>query len=392
MIKACCIPILFGFFCAAAFSAGAGEDVRHNVWHKIALDTVHVVSFVSDPARPDTLYAVTSRGLLKSTDSGTQWVPLGTNLPESVLPSSVAVNHLNSRELYVSYDGAGIYKSSDGGNTWQAVNEGLPNLNVRCILISPKDPNLIYIGIMGGVALSTNGGRNWHMSSGFKRAVNVNAVAVDPKNPQYLFAATGGAGVFKSGNGGVSWVDVNQGLSSLSILALHIDPENPDIVLAGAYHPATPTDFYVGEANGGVFRTVDGGRTWQETGLLTTTVFSFAAAPAYPGTVYAGAWGGAYRSVDKGATWVDINSGLDNAFMHKLYVKPVEPPIILAGTTFGLLSYTDADLPKLLSAGDGVPPLVRYGSVCVAAAAVIGVCLLRRGRRRKTRDAERPVW
>ncbi|MDR1685315.1 MAG: hypothetical protein LBR82_02540 [Desulfovibrio sp.] len=390
MIRACCIPVIFGFLCVVASPARSGE----NIWHKIALDKVHVVSFISDPARPDTLYAATSRGLLKSADGGTEWVPLGANLlPEGVFPSSVAVNHLNSRELYVGYDGAGLYKSSDGGNTWQTVNEGLPNLNVRCILISPKDPNLIYIGIMGGAALSTNGGKNWHMSSGFKRTVNVNALAVDPKNPQYLFAATGGAGVFKSGNGGVSWVDVNEGLSSLSILALHIDPKNPDIVLAGSYHPATPTDFYVGEANGGVFRTLDGGRTWQETGLLTTTVFSFAATPAYPGTVYVGAWGGAYRSVDKGATWVDINNGLDNAFMHKLYVKPGEPPVILAGTTFGLLSYTDADLPKLLPvAGGGVSPLVRYGIIGVAAAVIAGACLLRRGRRRKTPDAARPVW
>jgi photosystem II stability/assembly factor-like uncharacterized protein len=379
---------MFGFLCSVAFPARAGE----NVWNKIALDKVHVVSFVSDPARPETLYAVTSRGLLKSADGGTEWAPLGATLPHDVFPSAVAVNHLNSRELYVGYDGAGVYKSSDGGDTWQAVNEGLPNLNVRCILISPKDPNLIYIGIMGGVALSTNGGGRWHMSSGFKRAVNVNAVAVDPKNPQFLYAATGGAGVFKSGNGGVSWVDVNQGLSSLSILALHIDPENPDIVLAGAYHPATPTDFYVGVANGGVFRTVDGGRTWGETGLLTTTVFSFAATPVYPDAVYVGAWGGAYRSVDKGVTWVDINNGLDNAFMHKLHVKPVEPPVILAGTTFGLLSYTDAELPKLLPASDGVPPLVQYGIICIAALLLIRACLRRRSRRRKTPDAARPVW
>ncbi|MDR1241196.1 MAG: hypothetical protein LBM00_00190 [Deltaproteobacteria bacterium] len=380
--------LISGLWCSVIAPAWAGE----NVWHKIALDKVHIVSLTSDPARPSTLYAATSVGVQKSMDNGSTWAKLGGNLPEDAFPNAVLVNPLNSKELYVSYDGRGIFKSSDSGNTWQAMNEGLPNLSVRCMAISPKDPNLLYIGIMGGVAISTNGGKLWHMSSGFKRTVNVNAVSIDPKNPQFLYAGTGGAGVFKSGNGGVSWIDINQGLSSLSITALHIDPENPDIVLAGAYHPATPTDFYVGEANGGVFRTSDGGRTWNETTLLTVTIFSFAAAPEYPEVVYTGAWGGAYRSVDRGESWVDLNEGLDNAFLHKIFVIPSVPPVILAGTTFGLLSYTDARLEKLRHKDSGASRGIRYGAAGVVALALAGLLWLRRKRKRAVQKSGRPVW
>lgn len=367
--------------------AEAAEDA----WHKIAFDKVHLVSLTNDPVQPSTLYAVTSSGLMKSADSGANWTFIGESLPIEIPPSSIAVSSYNSKELYVGYDGLGIFKSGDGGNTWRAVNEGLPNLYVRCIVISPKDPNLLYIGIQGGVALSTNGGKNWHMSSGLKRAINVNTIMIDPKNPQYLYAGTGGAGVFKSGNGGVSWKDINQGLSSLSIYALYIDPEDPDILLAGAYHPATPTDLYVGDACGGVFRSIDGGRTWQGSGLLNLTIFSLAGDASHPGVVYAGAWGGAYRSIDKGQVWTDINAGLDNAFLHKIHVLPGNPPVILAGTTFGLLSYTDTALEKLLQKNTGLSSLAWCGIGGGIALTVIGAWFLWR-KRRRAKESDRSVW
>ncbi|MDR2161456.1 MAG: hypothetical protein LBO77_04870 [Desulfovibrio sp.] len=379
-------------FAGLLFSGASPARAGDNAWEKVALDGVHIVSLAGDPARPATLYAATSQGLKKSLDSGAAWSDLGEILPGKLLPSALAVSPLNSKELYAAYDGGGIFKSVDGGNSWQAINDGLPNLNVRCIVISPKDPNLLYIGIQDGVAISTNGGKRWHLSSGFKRSVNVNCIAIDPKNPQFMYAGTGGAGVFKSGNGGVSWVDRNQGLSSLSILALHIDPENPDIVLAGAYHPATPTDFYVGEASGGAFRTTDGGRTWEGTELLNITIFSFVADALYPGAVYAGAWGGAYRSADGGASWSDINSGLNNPFLHAIRILPVRPPVILAGTTFGLLSYTDKDIAGLLDKGGGGFNFVLPGLAAGAAGIAALIFLVRRRRKKTSEEASRPVW
>jgi len=377
--------------CVAAFPAQAGIDA----WHKIALDKTHIVSLVSDPARASTLYAATSLGLLRSLDKGATWNSIGGDtLPRDFIPSAVAINHHNSKELYVSYDGLGIFKSFDGGQTWQAINEGLPNPYVRCITISYRDPNLIYLGIQGGVAISTNGGKFWHMSSGFRRMFNVNNIAIDPKNPEFLFAGTGGFGVFKSGNGGVSWRDYNEGLSSLSITALHIDPENPDIVIIGASHPATPTDVYVGDASGGVYRSLDGGRTWQGSSLLNIHIFSLAADPARPNVLYAGAWGGMYRSVDKGQTWTDINAGLDNAFLHAVHVLPVTPPVVFAGTTFGLLSYTDAALMDVLKQGDGGSTM--YTAFGLGGGVALGLLCaflwLRRRKKRNTQDSRQSVW
>lgn len=378
--------LVTGFWILNPASGWAEE----NAWHKIALDKTHVISIVSDPARPSTLYAATSRGVMKSSDNGTSWAALHQGLPAEQPPSCVAVNPFSSKVLYAGYDGKGIFQSTDGGATWQTVNEGLPNLYVRCITISPKDPNLIYIGIQGGVALSTNGGKVWHMSSGFKRAANVNSIVLCPKNPQYLFAGTGGSGVYKSGNGGVSWKDINQGLSSLSIFSLYVDPENPDRVLAGSYHPATPTDLYVGEAVGGIYQTIDGGRTWSGTNLLGVTVFSLTGDPQHPGVLYAGAWGGAFRSVDGGEKWTDINAGLDNAFLHKVHVLPGRAPTVLAGTTYGILSYTDTRSLELLQEQKGTPWLIYglAGGGCLLVLAGLGLWR----RKRNTSPDSQSVW
>ena len=381
--------IVLAVFCQFSSLPALAET---DAWHKISLDKIHVVFLASDPARASTLYAATSLGLLKSLDGGASWESLGETLPRDVPPSAVAISRHNSKELYVGYDGLGLFKSFDGGQTWQPMNDGLPNTSVRCIAINPLNPNLVYLGILGGVAISTNAGRFWHMSSGFKRTVNVNTIAINPRDPQYLYAGTGGAGVFKSGNGGVSWKDVNEGLSSLSITVLHVDPENPDVVLAGAYHPATPTDVYVGEASGGVFRSRDGGRSWQESSLLNIHIFSLAAAPSQANLVYAGAWGGIYRSADKGLSWTDINTGLDNAFPHTLHALPSTPPVLLAGTTFGLLSYTDASLDMPEQGQDVSFPLIVCGIGGAALAALFGLLWLRRRGRRALDEGRRPVW
>jgi len=165
-------------------------------------------------------------------------------------------------------------------------------------------------------------------------------------------------------------------------------------VLAGAYHPATPTDIYVGEASGGVFLSRDGGGTWQGSSLLNIHIFSLAADPDRSDVIYAGAWGGLYRSLDRGLSWTDINAGLDNAFPHTIHILPGAPPTLLAGTTFGLISYTDAYASSLDTPEDGgLAPLIFY---CLAGGAAMGALLgftwFRRRGKRDTRDHRRSVW
>ncbi|MDR1856368.1 MAG: hypothetical protein LBR22_04320 [Desulfovibrio sp.] len=361
-----------------------------NVWEKIAFEGTHVIDLAVDPARASTVYAVTPDGLMRSDDRGRNWSPRTAGLPQGKPPSSLAVNPRKSREMYLGYDGLGVFKSVDGGESWRPANDGLPNMSVRCLVISARDPNLVYAGVMGGVAITTSAGKHWHMTSGFPQRANVNAIAIDPKDPQRLYAGSGGSGVYVSGNGGVSWKDSNAGLSSLTIFAMQVNGDGA--VLAGAYHPASPADVYVGTASGGVFRSLDKGATWQGTSLFNTTIFSFAAHPQHAGVVYAGAWGGAYRSMDGGATWDDINEGLDNAFLHKVLALPLTPPILLGGTTYGLLSYVDTSPAPAQLAGESRPVATYAILAAVLCAIAAGLLLLRRRRRSTPSDKPRTVW
>jgi len=373
--------------CAVSFPAWGGTDA----WHKITLDKTHIVSMISDPAWPSTVYAATSLGLVKSLDGGNNWNSIGDTLPQGIPPSAMAIAPCSNLEVYVGYDGLGVFKTADGGQTWQPTNEGLSGLSVRCIVVNCMNPDSVYLGTQDGLAISASGGKFWYMAPGFKQPAKVSAIAADPYYPQILYVGTEDAGVFKSGNGGVSWKDFNEGLSGLNITALYVDPNNPEIVLAGVHPSATQADS--GELVGGVFRSKDRGRTWHPSSLLYTHIFSFSGDPAYPNVVYASARDGIYRSVDSGLSWTGVNAGLDNIFPHTILFLPVEPPVLLAGTTFGLFSYSDSTLEMQVWAGDDATAFIAFGFCGMAALGLLSAFLwLWRRKKGNVPDSQQPVW
>jgi photosystem II stability/assembly factor-like uncharacterized protein len=116
-----------------------------------------------------------------------------------------------------------VFKSTDGGTTWSAVNSGLTNTAVFALAIDPTTPNTLYAGTGGGgVFKSTNGGATW-VATG-TGPTNVRALAINPTTPTTLYAGTNGGGVFKSTDGGTTWSAVNTGLTNLYVRALVINP------------------------------------------------------------------------------------------------------------------------------------------------------------------------
>jgi len=384
------IIVMAILFCAAPFPAQAGIDA----WRKIALDKTHIISLVNDPAWPSTiLYATTPQGLLKSLDGGNTWNRIGETLPQGIPPSVITIAPCSHLEVYVGYDGLGVFKSDDGGQTWQPMNEGLPGLSVHTIAVNCINPNNVYMGTRDGLAISNSGGRFWHMHTGFKPSINVSAIAPDPHYPQIIYVGTEGAGIFKSGNGGVTWRAFNEGLDGLNITTLYIDPNNPAIVLAGVHHPATQADAHSGESGGGVFRSTNRGNTWHRSSLLNSRIFSFTGDPAYPNVVYASTDDGIYRSVDSGLSWTSINAGLDTIFPHTILFLPANPPVLLAGTTSGLFSYTDTTVEMQEQGSDSSTTIIAFGLGGVAALGLLSAFLwLRRRRKDNTPDSQQPVW
>ena len=108
-----------------------------------------------------------------------------------------------------------MFKSTNGGAAWSAVNTGLTNTVVYALAIDPATPSTLYAGTDGGgVFKSTNGGAAWSAVNTGLTATDVHALAIDPATPSTLYAGTTGGGVFKSTNGGGAWSAVNTGLTN----------------------------------------------------------------------------------------------------------------------------------------------------------------------------------
>jgi len=150
------------------------------------------------------------------------------------------------------------------------------------------------------------------------------SLVIDPANTKTVYAGTYSGGVFKSTNGGKSWDQVNSGLTHTYILTLAIDPVNTQTLYAGA---VTWDD---GVFESGVFKSTNGGKSWSQVNSLLLRSDSLAIDPVNTGTIYAGTWGdGVFKSTNGGKSWDQVNSGLTNTYIVSLAIDPASTGTIL---------------------------------------------------------------
>jgi photosystem II stability/assembly factor-like uncharacterized protein len=234
--------------------------------------------------------------------------------------------------VYVATASGGIFKTTDGGMSWTPIFDRQNTISVGDIALEPGNPDVIWVGtgesnarnsvsFGDGVYRSTDGGRSWqHL--GLKNSNTISKIIVHPKNPDIVYVAAVGRiwgpnderGVFMTTDGGRSWqktlfIDNEHGASDLEI-----DPQNPNILYAGMWRfERRPWTFTSGSEKGGVFRSTDGGRTWKklENGLPKLIGrIGLAVAPSSPNVVYAileAREGTLYRSDDKGENFRQVN-------------------------------------------------------------------------------------
>jgi photosystem II stability/assembly factor-like uncharacterized protein len=281
--------------------------------------------------------------------------------------TALVIDPLNSQIMYAGTFGGGVYKSVDGGKTWQDSSSGLIDLYIQSMAIDPKNPDTVYAGMYRfGVYKSTDGGLNWYSTGpGLNAFPIVYDLQVDPQNPDILYAGTRGwtpvftwappwgGGVFKSVNGGDTWTIQNNGLTEDWVYSLAIDPTNPQIVYAAAHSM-------------GVFKSTDGAATWKamSKGISDLAGRAIVVDPKNPLNVYYGAWhtGGVFKTTNGGSSWGVVSSGLSGAKIYKLLIDPVNPTILYAATYLtGLFKSTNSASGWSLAA---------YGSDFIASMAV----------------------
>lgn len=234
----------------------------------------------------------------------------------------------NPNIVYVASASGGLWKSTNGGITWKPIFERQGTLSLGDIAIDPKNPEVIWAGtgeanvrnsvsFGDGVYKSTDGGKTW-LHLGLKETEHISRIVIHPQNSDVVFVAAIGhasgpneeRGVFMTTDGGKTWQKTLYLDAEHGVCDLDIDPVNPNILYAGVWRfERKPWTFVSGSEKGGVFRSIDGGRTWNKlTNGLPKLIgrIGVKVAPSNPDVVYVIAEtkeGTMYRSDDKGDTF-----------------------------------------------------------------------------------------
>lgn len=262
-------------------------------WRKIAssLEPLWVQTLVIDPQNSSNIFVGTALGAFKSIDRGNTWDTMNLMPAGEVIFSTecIAIDPLNASVIYVGVSQKGIFKTNDGGGTWNAINTGLPDLNIRSIAIDPQNTSVIYAGTSRGIFKSENGGNSWSDKNISPVIARVQALAVDPKDTFTIYAGIWGRGIYKSTDGGSTWRLKIAGLSDRFISELAVNPKEP-LVLYTALR-------------GGVFKTSDGGTTWNSinTGLTDLNIAFLTIDEQNSASLYAGNPEGLFRWITAGS-------------------------------------------------------------------------------------------
>ncbi len=334
-----------------------------NTWSLLAngIENTKIYSMSIDWTDPRYVYAATmvasagdTGGVLRSSDSGAGWSLVGL---KGLSVYAVAPNRASGSQLYAGVIGnAGVYRSEDHGSTWASSNYGMSNLPATSILVQPGAPNILYTSNTA-VYRSTDRGASWAALGSGLPGSTINALVMHPSNPGLLFALTE-SGLYRLDiSSGSAWSKVN-GLPEGSALQAAPHPlERPDELQAlmpdepaapapasapnspikcMVFAPSNASVVYLGSGGAGVYRSSDGGLTWNQAGLSGQTVWSLAVDPANPNAVYAATNTAATVkfSPDGGATWAD--TATPGVIAYSLAFDSADPARLLAGTSSGV--------------------------------------------------------
>jgi hypothetical protein len=212
--------------------------------------------------------------------SGFQWRMLGPFRGGRVAAATGVPGRVN--EFYFGAVNGGVWKSIDAGRVWNPVFDSQPVASIGAIAVAPSAPDIVYVGsgestlrdsagFGNGVYKSTNAGKSWtHL--GLDGTQHIGKIAVDPRNPDVVFVAAIGQlyasnderGVFRSRDGGRSWQKVLFKGPDVGAVEVVIDPTNSQVVYAGLWNTRRPPWFTYSPTNGpggGIYKSIDGGRS-----------------------------------------------------------------------------------------------------------------------------------
>jgi photosystem II stability/assembly factor-like uncharacterized protein len=331
---------------------------------------------VGDENDPKTFYVCTAGGgLWKSTDNGTTLVPSFDN-QTSASTGAVAIAKSNSNLVWVGTGepantranswGDGVYRSLDGGKTWAHMGLG-DSRQISAIVIHPTRPDTVYVAAMGyewgrnserGIFKTTDGGKSWSKILFINDTTGFIDLQADPKNPEVLYAAAWqrfrfgggdmaesgpGSGLYKTLDGGKKWTKLTNGLpkEDMGKITVAVARNNSKIVYAAILtgEPAPGGKRTID--TGGVFRSTDGGKSWQRMNP-TMTSYYYDRINVDPGDDNR-IWMPVFDlmvSTDGGKTLVKSNIKHVHNDEHSIWIDPRDPQHLILGGDGGVnISY-----------------------------------------------------
>jgi hypothetical protein len=223
---------------------------------------------------------------------------------------SIAVNPRNKFEYYVGVASGGVWKTVNDGTTWTPVFDGEGSYSIGWVELDPNDASVVWAGTGesnsqrsvsygDGIYRSDDGGKSWQ-NLGLKKSEHIGRVVVDPRDSKVVYVAAegplwgpgGDRGLFKTADGGKSWKAVLTISENTGVADVALDPSNPDILYAAAYqrrrHVFTLID---GGPESAIYKSTDAGATWNKlkSGLPSVDMgrIGLAVSPADANVVYA---------------------------------------------------------------------------------------------------------
>ena len=285
--------------------------------------------------------------------------------------NDLEVHPLNSRVMYVGSAGGGVWKSSDAGTTFSPIFDDHCQ-SIGAVTLDPSDPdNTIYVGtgetwtrnsvsVGCGLFRSRDGGSTWE-NLGFEDSERIANVLINPKNPNEIYVGVLGAlwsdsrtrGVYKSSDGGATWEQVLYVNSRTGVADMAMDPTDPNTLYASLWEfRRTGWSFESGGGSSALYKSTDGGITWNKihngfpTGKLGR--LAIAISPTNPNILYtvieaeADNRKGLYRSDDAGANWRQLNNDFEITvrpfYFSRIVVDPRDENVVVKGGLSGSIS------------------------------------------------------
>ncbi len=360
------LVLVLGTFCAATVSAGIEDKLDRALEYRQVGPYRGGRSTAVSGVRgePFTFYMGTSGGgVWKTTNAGTSWFNISDADFGAASIGAVVVAPSDPNVVYVGtgsgcprgnvMNGDGVYRSTDAGSTWQHVGLAAAGLIPRMV-VDPRDADVVYAAVLGdifepsperGVYRSRDGGASWEAVLQVSERTGAVDLVIDPANPRVLYAAMWTAerkpwtlvdgsdegGVWKSIDGGDTWSRLEGGLpgGTLGRIGLALSPARPQRIWAQV---TTPDD------SGGLFRSDDAGKSWKRVNAerkIQVRAWYYAhleADPVDPDTVYSLGlrfW----RSVDGGASFERIST--PHGDNHAMWINPDDPRILIEANDGG---------------------------------------------------------